>query len=193
MDEEPGGKDPISAPSGSPPRYNKVFEFYAESSGDELDLVGLVAYSIYKRQKRDWILRHQKEHRARPSDQEIAAVISNFLTDDMRTTLRERAQDFLTEYGETFVEAAEPEIVEEALNSEMVRKAAACHKSAEETHAEILSIVSLNGGWWRQIWVGVVSAFVWTFILIVILLGAKLFGIDPIDGWFALNGQTEQH
>uniref|UniRef100_UPI003BAADCBB hypothetical protein n=1 Tax=Stappia sp. TaxID=1870903 RepID=UPI003BAADCBB len=193
MDEGAETAKPAAAFSGTPSHYNRIFEFYAESNGDDLDLVGLVAYALYKRQKRDWILRHQNETGARPTDSEMAAVIGNYLTEDMRTTLRERAQDFLSEYGEAFAEAAEPEIVEEALNSEMVRKAEACQRSAEETHARILSEVSRNGGWWRQIWASLVSAFVWTFILIVILVGAKLFGIDPLDGWFALNGQTEQH
>jgi len=66
-----------------------VLEFYIEG---EDDLIGLLAYALYERQKRDFIVSHRKRNAGRsPNDAEIAAVTSNYLSADLRNTLRDRA------------------------------------------------------------------------------------------------------
>ncbi len=47
------------------PDYNKVLEAYVDETDNEIDLQGLVAYALYKRQKRDWIVRYRNAHDGR--------------------------------------------------------------------------------------------------------------------------------
>lgn len=159
-------------------KYNKILEFYVESQDGDLDIVGLIAYSLYKRQKRDWIVKHRLENDGnRPTSEEIDAVTNTYLTEDLRETLRDRATNFLTTYAEAYVEALTPEIREDALADEQVRQ-------AQSIETEIKN----NAGFWRQVWTGLIATIIWTGILSIIIAAAWLFGSDVLDGWQTLNG-----
>ncbi|WP_349358818.1 hypothetical protein [Stappia sp.] len=165
--------------AATPEAYNKVFEFYAEDTDNDIDLVGFVAYALYKRQKRDWILKHLEDKHRRPTDEEISAVITSYLTDDMRRTLRDRASDLLSQYAEEYVSALEPSIRENAVNSESLVRV-----------REIKEEIARQTGFWQQVKTGLAASVIWTGILIVVLAGAALFGTDLSEAWRTLNPST---
>jgi hypothetical protein len=163
--------DTPSAPSRNGD-YNRVLEYYIEDLGsDDLDLVGIVAYGLYKRQKRDWIVQYKSNHNGeRPSDAEIGAVTSSYLTADLKNTLRNRAADILSGYADTYVEAMEPQIRIEAVNSETLRQA-----------RDIETALKNQSSVGTQIVVGIASAAAWSIIVFIIALVVVVFGSDVMS------------
>ncbi|OQP86186.1 hypothetical protein BTR14_12430 [Rhizobium rhizosphaerae] len=158
---------PAETGSAGNEEYNRVLEYYVED-GSDLDLVGLIAYGLYKRQKRDWIVKFRAEHAGRkPSGEAVLAVTSNYLTEDVKNTLRNRASDILSGYADTYVQAIEPQIRIEALNAEMLRQAQAIENSIKN-----------QSSFWTQLGVGLVSAAAWSMIVFVLALVVALFGSD---------------
>lgn len=159
---------------GSSKDYNAVLEHYVDDSSDELDLVGMVAYALYKRQKRDWIIKYRTENSGKKPDlNEIQAVTSSYVTDDLRDTLRNRASDILSSYADTYVEAMEPAIRTEALNHEMLRQA-----------RDIEQSIKNQSNFWPQIWAGIVATAIWTLLVTGLIVAATTFGSDIISAWF---------
>jgi hypothetical protein len=142
--------------------YNRVLEYYVNESDEEFDLVGIVAYGLYKRQKRDWIIAYKRKYGgSKPSAAETEAVVDSYCTEDQIATLRERAADLLASYAYTFVEASEPEIREKAINQEALRQA-----------REIEQSIKANSGYWRQVGTGLIATAVWTLIVTAVVIAA---------------------
>ena len=154
-----------------------ILEFYIE--GDD-DLIGLLAYALYERQKRDFIVSHRKRNSGRsPNENEVAAINSNYLSKDLRTTLRDRASQILSSYAETFVKAMEPQIKLAAVNSDALRQMRAIEKS-----------VTRRTGFWRQIRIGFVVSLLMILFFTGLFVGAVLFRSDIVDAWNALTVTT---
>lgn len=150
-----------------------VLEFYIEG---EDDLIGLLAYALYERQKRDFVLSHRKRNAGRsPDEAELAAVNSNYLSTDLRNTLRDRASQILSSYAETYVEAMEPQIRLTAVNSDALRQVRNIEKS-----------IRRRLGFWRQ----VRASFAVTLLLLLLFgaaaIAAVFFQSDIVDAWNAL-------
>lgn len=156
-----------------------VLEFYVDG---EDDLIGLLAYALYERQKRDWVVSHRRRNSGRtPSDAELAAVTSNYLSDDLRATLRDRAAQILSGYAETYVEALEPQIKVSTLNSEALRQARELEASAKR-----------RGGFWRQVAVGFIVSLLLIIVFVVAGVAAMLFGADAVDAFTSFLGFSIQ-
>lgn len=161
--------------------YNRVLEYHVEEqSPDELDLVGLIAYSLYKRQKRDWLVKHRSSHSGRlPSAEAVAAVTSSYLTEDLRNTLRNRASDLLSSYADTYVEALEPGIRVDAITSETLRQARDIELSLKN-----------RSNFWSQVGTGLVATVIWTLLVTGLIVTASLFGSDIMDAWNAFRAPS---
>lgn len=154
----------------APISYNRVFEFYVNFTEDgEEDLVGLIAYALYKRMKRDWIIQFQQTRHRRPNDAETAAVTDTYLTTEMRQTLRQRAADMLTGYADTFVRAEEPHISRRAISSEALRQ-------ARDIERAIASRDALG----QQVKAGLIATIIWTVVVLAIAIAAGDFIKDII-------------
>ncbi|KQT85566.1 hypothetical protein [Aurantimonas sp. Leaf443] len=137
--------------------YNRVLEAFVDESGPDLDIAGLVAYALYKRQKRDWIVDYKRKNADRaPTREEISAVTSSYLTPGLRETLRQRAFDLLSDYGNVYVEAATPAIQRDALSNEVLRQAQSIQRSIEA-----------KSGFRFAVWSGIVSTALWTLLVAV--------------------------
>ncbi|SMC89677.1 hypothetical protein [Rhizobium sp. RU36D] len=156
-----------------------VLDFYVE--GDD-DLIGLLAYGLYERQKRDWVVSHRRRNSGRtPSQEEIAAVTSNYLSQDLRHTLRERAAHILTSYAETYVEAIEPDIRIATLNTEALRQARDLEESARR-----------GSSFWRHVRVAFFAVLFLAIVFAAVGVGAMLFGADIVDAVKSLSGRSIQ-
>ncbi len=154
-----------------------VLEFYVEG---EDDLIGLLAYALYERQKRDFIVSYRKRNAGRsPNEAEIAAVTSNYLSADLRNTLRERASQILSSYAETYVEAMEPQIQIVATNSEALRQVRDIEKSVKK-----------RIGFWRQVRVGLTVTLLLITLFAAVAIAAVFFRSDIVDAWHALRVPT---
>ncbi|MBY3324346.1 hypothetical protein HFN80_26735 [Rhizobium laguerreae] len=154
-----------------------VLEFYIEG---EDDLIGLLAYALYERQKRDFVLSHRKRNAGRsPDEAELAAVNSNYLSTDLRNTLRDRASQILSSYAETYVEAMEPEIRLTAVNSDALRQVRNIEKS-----------IKRRLGFWRQVRAGFAVTLLLLLLFGAAAIAAVFFRSDIVDAWNALMVPT---
>ncbi|MEI1251789.1 hypothetical protein [Rhizobium aouanii] len=176
----------FSANDGSSRRQNgvsagdiaeAVLEFYIEG---EDDLIGLLAYALYERQKRDFVLSHRKRNAGRsPDEAELAAVNSNYLSTDLRNTLRDRASQILSSYAETYVEAMEPQIRLTAVNSDALRQVQNIEKS-----------IKRRLGFWRQVGAGFAITLLLLLLFGAAAIAAVFFQSDIVDAWNALMVPT---
>ncbi|NKM01878.1 hypothetical protein [Rhizobium leguminosarum] len=154
-----------------------VLEFYIEG---EDDLIGLLAYALYERQKRDFVLSHRKRNAGRsPDEAELAAVNSNYLSTDLRNTLRDRASQILSSYAETYVEAMEPQIRLTAVNSYALRQVRNIEKS-----------IKRRLGFWRQVRAGFAVTLLLLLLFGAAAIAAVFFRSDIVDAWNALMVPT---
>lgn len=154
-----------------------VLEFYIEG---EDDLIGLLAYALYERQKRDFVLSHRKRNAGRsPNEAELAAVSSNYLSTDLRNTLRDRASQILSTYAETYVEAMEAEIRLTAVNSEALHRVREIEKSMKR-----------RLGFWRQVRAGFAVILLLLLLFGAATIAAVFFRSDIVDAWNALMVPT---
>jgi hypothetical protein len=151
-----------------------VLELYIEADDD---LIGLLAYALYERQKRDFVVSHRRRNSGRsPSEAEVAAVNSNYLSNDLRNTLRDRASQILSSYAETYVEAMEPQIQLDAVNSDALRQVRAIEKS-----------MARRTGFWRQVRVGFLISVLMIALFSAVFIAAVFFRSDIVDAWNALT------
>lgn len=145
-----------------------VLEYYIESDDD---LVGLLAYALYEKQKRDWMIAYRRRNSGRtPGEAEIAAVTSNYLSADLRSTLRDRAAQVLSSYAETYVQALESQIRISAISSEALRQA----RDLEDN-------VRRRNGFWRQVRVGFAVTALVALLFVAAMVTAVLFGPDIVE------------
>lgn len=178
-DPFPGNKNSPLRPNGasSVDIAEAVLEFYIE--GDD-HLIGLLAYALYERQKRDFVVGHRKRNGGRsPSEAELAAVNSNYLSPDLRNTLRDRASQILSSYAETYVEAIEPQIRLDAVNSDALRQVREIGKS-----------VTRRTGFWRQVRVDFTVILLLIVVFGALAIAAVIFRSDIVDAWNALMVPT---
>ena len=170
-----GADGATSAPNVSAKDYNEVFENYVvELDQADVDLVGLLAYALYKRQKREWIIGYRARHdNERPDHKALATITENYLTSDMRRTLRDRAEDLLSNYAQVYVDASEQQIREIALSGETLRQAQA-----------IEAAITRKSSFWSQVWTGIVASFISAGIIALVLLAAKVSGSPVLDALF---------
>jgi hypothetical protein len=90
---EPAAVEPLKEPDSD---RNPVFEQLV--SGDS-DIVGLVAYSIYKQHKRDWLIAFKHAKGRTPTDEESVAYIIGESTPRRLATFRHLAQATLDGRG----------------------------------------------------------------------------------------------
>jgi hypothetical protein len=151
---------PSTPAGGSQPPYNPVFTHFVDldSDGDD-QLEGLVAYGFYKLAKREWARDiAEREHR-KPSEAELAAYVATW-TASRLNGLRAQARAVLASFAESVVDDARPRILREALRG-----------SAPKT-------VGLN----------ILSAFLYTLLLLALLIILRFAGVDVLSLAGAVGG-----
>jgi hypothetical protein len=78
------------------PHRNPIFELLVKS---ENDVVGLLAYGLYKQNKRDWLIAFQANHGRAPDAAELAAFILAERIPRRITTYRHLAENMLSRDG----------------------------------------------------------------------------------------------
>ncbi len=134
---------------------NHMFESLVTSDDD---VVGMVAYSLYKLSKRDWIANFSQENGRSPSKDECDEYVKKMMPRDI-DRLRVLAEGIMSEYGGVVLADAYSEIREEARED------------------EIICQIQKQGAFWKQVGTGLFSAFLFALILILLYYILKFLGI----------------
>lgn len=96
--QETAGAGPDAAPQLAPGEGERNEVFTSLVSGDD-DIVGLVAYSIYKQNKHDWLIAFNKQKDREPFEDELLAYIIGESTPRRLATYRHLAEATLEGRG----------------------------------------------------------------------------------------------
>jgi hypothetical protein len=85
----------LPKPEPADERHNPLFELLVQGEGD---VMGLLAYSLYKQNKRDWLIAYQATHSHDPGEAETAAFILSERLPRRVATYRRLAEDMLSQH-----------------------------------------------------------------------------------------------
>lgn len=144
--------------------HNRAYEQLV--SADD-DLVGLIAYSLYKKDKRDFYISWQEQHGAPPQPDQIKAFTATVLTLGQQLRYRTAARDIIDAYAKTVSDAEKP-LIEKGAVTERFEEAA---RKVEESIR-----------WYRQIPAGVVAG---------LILAAALVAVGAVLGYAQVGPMTQ--
>jgi hypothetical protein len=134
-------------PAQTPPR-NLVYDHLVE--GDD-DVIGLITYSLYKKDKRDWIIAWRNQHGTDPSPDQVEAFVAAQMTFAQRDRYRTAARQVLDAYASVAVEMEKPLIVREGIAGRV---------------DDAVKRVESSGRWWRQFPAALLGGMLATAILV---------------------------
>lgn len=137
------------------------------------DLVGLVAYSLYKQDKLEFINKHHEDTGTAPSDGEVMAFCRTSTLNGPVSAYRTKATYLLSEMYDGLMEESVAEI-EEQYRSEMV--------------AELKKTHPFWGGVWQNLMAGLLSWAIVGFV-ILILYGHQIGYKKLVTTALGLDGQ----
>lgn len=130
--------------------FSSMFERLVERSHpDSHELVGLVAYGIYKRAKREWADRLQARTGRTPSPEELNSFIE-YWTETRLRALREEASSVLVAFSDHVLKQEESRIIRDAL----------------------------RGSFWRGVTRSVLAALIYTLVLIAAAIAFLRAGVN---------------
>ncbi|WP_407105586.1 hypothetical protein [Hansschlegelia beijingensis] len=118
---------------------------------EQPELVGLVAYALYKRSKREWAEAIGAKHRRKPTDHELEQYVDSW-TDSRLSGLKEEAKSALASFAYSIVEEETPKIEKEAL----------------------------KGKFWGSVFESVCGAFLYTILLVIVAVLLSKAGVDAL-------------
>lgn len=144
---------PLDGPTPSP-SHNDIFEKFVDPEADDgaLTVAGMIAYGLYKKDKRQWIIRFCSEKGRAPTPEEMADYRLGW-NDTRLDNSRNTAQAVLGEFSSYVLLQERPKIIKEALRGRTV----------------------------ESIGLGLATNVVYTLILLVVVAGLASQGIDVLD------------
>lgn len=148
-----------------------MFDLLAtENAGIE----GLIAYGLYKRDKRAWLFDYRDREGGDPTAENEREFLRVVRQDAQLERYRDEAQQRLISFAYEVVEEQKAEIERQAV-------AGRIEKLAQE--------ISKKTGWRQQIISGIISSLITIAVTIILAAGIRLFGIDLLDALASLDGR----
>lgn len=133
-------------------QYNKVFEKFVGDSPDGMsDIIGIVAYGIYKNAKREWATDFRSTYNKAPSQDDLNAYHATWTPAQIQSA-RNSAAQVMAEYADSVISNEEPRILRDAL----------------------------RGTFWPSVGTSIFANVVYTLALIAIAIVLARAGIDLI-------------
>jgi len=129
------------------------------------DLVGLIAYGLYKQAKRDWVLRYKNKHRSYPEQSDMQAYHDHFSDDDL-LRFRSQAESMMLDFAEVIVEDRRLMIEDNARNGEL-----------KDIKTAIISKIADSTKFWDQVKASVIA---WVISLALTVLIITVFNFTLI-------------
>ncbi len=168
---------------------NPNFNFIYEKMVDEPDnIVGLVAYGIYKRHKIEHVRKFLDEHGRAPTREDLASFHEvscghiNGYTLEAVDLFNDFANNLLAEKIEELEENYRAGIRE--VKEKYSRRLA---KKVGESTSNIDTVIKEHNGWWKKIGSGVAITFIVTAINLILLFSTLLSQKTYTDIWTFLN------
>ena len=139
---------PIGVRQAQTPPRNLVYDHLVE--GDD-DVIGLITYSLYKKDKRDWIIAWRSQHGTDPAPDQVEAFVAAQMTFAQRDRYRTAARQVLDAYASVAVEMEKPLIVREGIAGRV---------------DDAVKRVESSGRWWRQFPAALLGGMLATAILV---------------------------
>lgn len=155
---------PVATPSGN---YSRIFERLVR---DADDLVGLVAYGLYKQSKRDWIIRFYEENGSRPGQADLENHYKYFSAPADLERFRSEAEKMMLSFAEVIVDDRQPEIEDAVRNREFLT-----------TKNEIIQEIRERTSFWGSVTANMVA---WGLSLAVTIAIITIFNWTLIVGAF---------
>ncbi len=143
--------------------HNRAYEQLV--SGDD-DLIGLIAYSLYKKDKRDFYIGWQEQHGSPPQADHVRAFSATVLTLGQQLRYRTAARDMIDAYAKTVSDAEKP-LVEKGAVTERFETAA---RKVEESIR-----------WYRQIPAGIVAGIILAVVLVTVVAILGYADVGPVS------------
>lgn len=136
---------PPPAPQ-SPATHNDIFERFVDPDAEDatITVAGMVAYGLYKKDKRQWMMRFCEEKGRAPSAAEIADYMIGWNQarfDSSKTS----AQGVLANFAAYFLAQERPKIIKEALRGRFIENLA-MGLAVNVTYTAILLVVVIGLG-----------------------------------------------
>ena len=157
------------------PHYNPIFERLIEEC-EEDELVGLVAYGIYKRAKRAWASKLWARDNQSPNEDDLRKYVDTW-TDDRLEAIVVEARSALADFGASMISEQEPAIREEAIAGEIRKMLSIVIEGTKMSWRKFFESVGLS----------LLGAFFYTVLLILLVLVLRYAGVDLLDIWQATN------
>lgn len=150
--------------------HNRAYEQFV--SGDD-DLIGLIAYALYKKDKRDFFIGWQEQHGGPPQGDHVRAFSASVLTLGQQLRYRTAARDMIDAYAKTVADAEKP-LIEKGAVTERFEQAA---RRVEDSIR-----------WYRQIPAGIVAGLVFAIVIVAVV---AVLGYAEVGPLARLNGFTD--
>ncbi|RJF86783.1 hypothetical protein D3874_06925 [Oleomonas cavernae] len=141
------------------------------TDGDDTDLTGLVAYALYKQNKRAWITDRLERNSLYPSPQQVDEHVQSY-TDMQISMFRDRARETLFQFADRLLEQNTESIKQEARGEAIVQE------------------VKRQGGFWRTVGVNAMAGAVIGLAVVVIYVLA--YSNPNIRDFFERHSPTTQ-
>lgn len=133
--------------------FSTAFDKLVESSGSGPDIVGLLAYALYKRDKREVATTQSLEPEQLRNHHKM-------LTSGLQSQYRDNALRMLEDYSNEVVARAEPQI-----------RAAARISSIEQARDAVIAEVKSGTAWWQSILWNVLAWLISLAIAFLVTVG----------------------
>ncbi len=148
----------------------------------ENDLIGIVAYSIYKQEKRDWLMRWEATHGEPPSTGEVEAFVLANLTEGQKQRYRIAAQSVLDGYEGQFSARPVDDRIPTPPASPIETGLARRIETAAD-RVETAAVKVRRAGWFgAQVVAGAIGAIVVALIVGGVWYGLEVSGVDILAG-----------
>ncbi|MCW5718557.1 MAG: hypothetical protein KIS68_12080 [Bauldia sp.] len=159
---------PATTPAAAPPParppmprpHSRVYDHLVEG---EDDVIGLIAYALYKQDKRDWFISWKRSHDAEPTTDHVEAFVNGQMTTAQRERYRAGARQVLDSYAFVAVEAEKPLITQLAVAGRVETAVAKIERSRR---------------WWRQLPGILIGGIVAAAIVIGVVAALVAFDVD---------------
>lgn len=138
-------------------RSNDIYDKFTQDS--ESEVLGLIAYGLYKREKRQWMDTFCQEKNRRPNEDDLRDFYRTWTPAHIEF-VKNSASSVLAEFAQDVIDKEEPEILRAAL----------------------------AGGFWRSVFSSLSANGIYTLILILLSVILVLSGVDLTNLFQKIKG-----
>lgn len=150
--------------ASAPPMINKVYDHLVEAPDD---VIGFIAYALYKQDKRDFIVTWNDRHSAEPTEDQVEAFVNAQMTAAQRERYRSAARQILDAYALVAVDSERALITRDAVAGRV-----------EAAAEKVETAVARSRRFWRQFFLVLIGGVIAAGLVIGIVAILVAAGVD---------------